>query len=116
VRKLGTLSLCQIVLVKINSLLQKWSGEFFRNGYSQCAAIDFQNCGSHNSCVLSFWFFDWCLSVARWNSRIWHCWRYNGRSEGLIHRGFGVLIGKNGTVKLVNIAPTEAPDRFRKPT
>ncbi|MBN2901718.1 MAG: hypothetical protein ACIRZL_06520 [Limosilactobacillus mucosae] len=38
------------------------------------------------------------------------------RSEGLIHRGFGVLIGKNGTVKLVNIAPTEAPDRFRKPT
>lgn len=50
-----------------------------------------------------------------WNSRIWHCWRYNGRSEGLIHRGFGVLIGKNGTVKLVNIAPTEAPDRFRKP-
>ena len=33
----------------------------------------------------------------------------------MIHRGFGVLIGKNGTVKLVNIAPTEAPDRFRKP-
>lgn len=37
------------------------------------------------------------------------------RRKGLIHRGFGVLIGKNGTVKLINIAPTEAPDRFRKP-
>lgn len=37
------------------------------------------------------------------------------RRKGLIHRDFGVLIGKNGTVKLVNIAPTEAPDRFRKP-
>ena len=45
--------------------------------------------------------------------------RMTKRANGLIHRGFGVLIGKNSAVKLVNnhaaLAPTEASDRFCKP-